>query len=184
MAAPAITARPLLFMTIAPHLVRSSITRIVIVAILVNVCRVGYRSFQMRLRFSRRTDYALRAALELARRSNGLVKRAELATAISAPPSVMAQALADLVRGGVVVATAGPAGGYRLAEPASEISVLAVVDAIEPPEETRRCVLHDRACSWEGACPLHATVVGAEAAYREQLGLTTLADAAGALPRP
>jgi Rrf2 family protein len=136
----------------------------------------------MRLRFSRRTDYALRAALQLAAQSEGLTKRSQLAAAIDAPSGVVAQALADLVRAGLVIAVAGRKGGYRLARPPAEISVLEVVHAIEPPGAPARCVLHERVCSWEGACPLHATVAEAEQAYLARLAATSLADVAPGVP--
>lgn len=129
----------------------------------------------MQLRFSRRTDYGVRAALELARADGRLVKRRELAATVDAPASVLAQTLAELVRAGLADAIAGPRGGYRLARPAAEISVLDVVRAIEPREAEQRCVLHERACRSEGSCPFHATIAAAEEAYEATLRTTTLA---------
>jgi Rrf2 family protein len=135
----------------------------------------------MRLRFSRRTDYALRAALELAGR-DGMVKRAEIAESIQAPPSVMAQALADLVRAGLAVAVAGRRGGYRLARPADQITVLDVVRAMDPDPAPVRCVLRDQVCSWDGPCPLHATMADAQEAFAARLDAATLADIARVTP--
>jgi hypothetical protein len=40
-------------------------------------------------------------------------------------------------------------------------------------------VLHQRACSNEGACPFHETVIAAVTAYREQLRGDSLAAVAG-----
>ncbi len=127
-------------------------------------------AFPMRGHFSRRTDYALRAAIELAGNDTGLTKRHAIAVATDAPPSVMATVLSDLVRAGIAVAVAGRNGGYRLARHANEISILDVVDAVEGPPEEARCVLHDRACSWAGACPLHPAVAEAEAAVPPTAG--------------
>jgi Rrf2 family protein len=129
----------------------------------------------VRFGFSRRTDYAIRAAVELAH-GDGLRKRHQIAAATDAPPSVVAQALADLVRGDIAVALAGRNGGYRLRRPADEISVLDVVRSVEGPEPETRCVLHERACSHAGPCPLHDAVRRAAQAYLEELRRETLAD--------
>lgn len=133
----------------------------------------------MELRFSRRADYGIRAALELARAGDRLVKRREIAAAVDAPASVLAQTLADLVRAGIARAVAGPRGGYSLGRPATAITMLDVIHAIEPPPGARRCVLHERACRDEGACPFHHVVVEAEEAYLAPLRAATLAAVAG-----
>jgi len=137
----------------------------------------------MRLRFSRTADYGLRAALEVARIPDGsLVTRRAIAGATGAPPSVLAQALAGLVRAGVLAAHAGRHGGYRLARPAGEVSIHDVVFAIDGPERTERCVLHEGVCSWEGACPFHGFLVAAQEQFLDVLRATSLADVLGGLP--
>jgi Rrf2 family protein len=131
----------------------------------------------MRLRFSRTADYALRAVLEIARVPDGeLATRHAVARATDAPPSVLAQALATLVRAHLLIARAGPHGGYRLARPASELSIYAIVSAIDTDEHEERCVLRETACSWSGACPFHAVLIGAQDRFLDSLRETTLAD--------
>ena len=138
----------------------------------------------MRLRFSRTADYGLRAALEIARAPEGsLVTRHAVARATSAPASVLAQALASLVRAGLLIARAGPRGGYRLSRPTDELSIYEIVIAIDSDEHDERCVLRETACSWEGACPFHAFLINAQDQYLDTLRATTLADIlAGAPP--
>jgi Rrf2 family protein len=128
--------------------------------------------------FSRRTDYAIRAAVEIARADGRRVKRHPIAAAIDAPTTVVAQALADLVRGGVVEAAAGRTGGYVLHRPAREITVADVVAAVEADHEAR-CVLEERRCSDGAPCPLHATLAEADDAYTARLATTSLAVLAG-----
>lgn len=131
----------------------------------------------MRLRFSRTADYGLRAVLEIARAVDGrLVSRRELSRVTAAPLSVLAQPLAALVRADVLVAQAGPRGGYRLARPASDVTVYDVVLAIEGEGRTERCVLHEGVCSWEGACPFHAVLATAQERFTDTLRETSLAD--------
>lgn len=131
----------------------------------------------MRLRFSRTADYGLRAALEVARApEETLVRRRDLSRVTGAPLSVLAQPLAALVRADVLVAQAGPRGGYRLARPAGEISVFEVVDAIDGDGRPERCVLHEGVCSWEGACPFHEVLATAQERFTDTLRSTSLGD--------
>ena len=131
----------------------------------------------MRLRFSRTADYGLRAALEVARIPDGpLVTRRAIAGATGAPTSVLAQALAGLVRGGVLAAHAGRNGGYRLARAADEVTIHDVVLAVDGPDREERCVLSDGVCSWEGACPFHGFLVAAQERFLDALRDTSLAD--------
>lgn len=130
-----------------------------------------------RLRFSRTADYGLRAALEVARVPAGsLVTRRVIAGVTDAPPSVLAQALAALVRGGLLAARAGPRGGYRLARPATDISIHDVVTAIDTDEGEQQCVLRESACSWTGYCPFHPFLAEAQERFLETLRGTSLAD--------
>ena len=131
----------------------------------------------MRLRFSRAADYGLRAALEVARVPDGpLVTRRAIAGATGAPTSVLAQALAGLVRGGVLAAHAGRNGGYRLARAADEVTIHDVILAVDGPDREERCVLSDGVCSWEGACPFHGFLVAAQERFLDALRDTSLAD--------
>ncbi len=137
----------------------------------------------MRLRFSRTADYGLRAALEVARAPAGsLVTRHAIAKTIDAPPSVVAQSLAGLVRAGILEAQAGPRGGYRLAGDPAGVSVYEVVQAIDGEGREERCVLRDGVCSWDGPCPFHAVLVEAQEAFLGRLRNASLADVLGGFP--
>ena len=108
----------------------------------------------MRLEITRKADLATRALLELA----GLERRAkasELAERLGTTPGFLSQVMAPLVARGWVRSDPGPAGGYRLAVGADEVTVLDVIEAIEGPTDTGRCVLEDRGCSGAGLCALH-----------------------------
>ena len=131
----------------------------------------------MKLRFSRTADYALRAALEIARvPDTELVTRRALADAINAPTSILAQVLATLAREDILAAHAGPKGGYQLARPAGDVSVYEVVTAIDGEDHEERCVLRESICSWTGACPFHPVMARAQERFLDTLRTTTLAD--------
>ncbi len=131
----------------------------------------------MRLAFARRTDYAIRAALELARAGDRSATHLEVAAATGAPPAVVKQALADLARAGLATATRGRGGGYRLARPPAAISMYDVVRALEPVGLIeQRCVLHAGACLATKPCPFHDTIAAAREAFVGALRHDTLGD--------
>jgi Rrf2 family protein len=108
----------------------------------------------VRLEVTRKSDLAVRAlrALDDAGRR---VKGPELADVVQSTPGFVAQVLSPLVRAGWVRSDPGPTGGYALTADLADVSVLAVIEAIEGPTDVGRCVLADRPCSEVGPCALH-----------------------------
>jgi Rrf2 family cysteine metabolism transcriptional repressor len=80
---------------------------------------------------SRRTDYATRAVLALALADGGPLKLDELAETTEAPRSVLEQVMPVLRAAGIVRSTRGPEGGYRLNNPAEQITLERVVRLFE-----------------------------------------------------
>lgn len=110
----------------------------------------------------------------------------DLADFQGVPASLLAKILPRLRKAGIVEATGGIGGGYRLARPADAISVLDVVDAIEGrkplfdcKEIRRDCALFDgKPPPWSGhgVCGIHAVMLRAEKAMRAELARTSLLD--------
>jgi Rrf2 family protein len=109
------------------------------------------------------------------------VKAAELAERLGTTPGFLSQVLSPLVARGWVRSEPGPAGGYRLVVAAEEVSVLDVIEAVEGPTDTGRCVLADRPCGSTGPCALHVPWSEARARLLDQLGRTPLSTLAGAV---
>lgn len=107
----------------------------------------------MRLEVTRRTDLAVRTLLVLA--DGERLKGAEIAQRVDSTSGFIPQVLNPLVRVGWVSSEPGPTGGYRLDVPLSSISMLEVVEAIEGPTDTGRCVLLNTVCSSERPCIMH-----------------------------
>jgi Rrf2 family protein len=108
----------------------------------------------MNISFHRRTDLAL-AALRTLADAESIVSRTDLATRIDTTSSFLPQVLSPLAEAGWVVSTRGPGGGYQLTEAAAEVRILDVVEAIEGPSATGRCVLRDDSCPGAAECPVH-----------------------------
>jgi Rrf2 family protein len=84
------------------------------------------------MRLSARSDYALRAVIELAA-SGGHVTADQLARSQAIPGKFLEAILTQLRRAGLVRSQRGPDGGFWLASPASEISLADIIRAIDGP---------------------------------------------------
>ncbi len=84
------------------------------------------------MKTQRSTRHALYAALEMAATAPGeLVTAAEVAARHELPPAVVAKVFQRLAQAGVAIGARGVAGGYRLARPAAEVTVLEVIEVFE-----------------------------------------------------
>lgn len=133
----------------------------------------------MQIALGRKGDYAVRAVLELARyHGRGRRKAREIAQAMDIPARYLPQILASLVKQGLLVATAGPDGGYALARPPQDITLLEVVEGAEGPIIADQCLLQGGPCDWEHICPVHHSWSRAQSALALQLKRTTFKDLA------
>jgi Rrf2 family protein len=130
------------------------------------------------LALTRRGDYAVRAALHLAKAwpDHQHIKIREVAAAMALPVGYTPRVLRMLAEGGLAEARAGRQGGYRLAAAPETISLLAVVEAAEGPFTLERCILRGGPCHWDDACAVHTAWATAMQACRESLRGTSLAD--------
>ena len=133
----------------------------------------------MEIALERRGDYSVRAVIDLARHyGSGRRKAREIATVMDIPVRYLPQLLAPLVHRGLLVATAGPEGGYALTRDPASISVLEIIEAAEGPLESPRCVLRGGPCDWDETCPLHETWGRARNALAAELSRTSFAELA------
>lgn len=84
---------------------------------------------------SRTTDYAIRAAVLLAReKGGGFMLAREIARQEKIPAYFLAKILQDLARHGVLTSSRGPGGGFRLGMPAGDITLSWLVDILDRQE--------------------------------------------------
>jgi Rrf2 family protein len=108
---------------------------------------------------------------------------ARLAEYHGVPSAYLAKHLQALAGAGVLETVKGPRGGYRLARPAPEITVLDVVEAIDGNEPAFRCTEIRRrgptampAKEYPLPCGIHRVFTRADEAWRTELAATTIAD--------
>ena len=108
---------------------------------------------------------------------------ARLAEFHGVPPAYLAKHLQAMAQAGIVESTAGRKGGYRLARPPHEITVLDVVEAVEGGEPAFRCTEIRRrgparvgAAEYRHPCGIAVAMERAEEAYRNELRRVTIAE--------
>jgi Rrf2 family protein len=136
------------------------------------------------VRVSARADYAIRALIELAAAGPDASLRGDaIATAQAIPTKYLENLLADLRRARLVTSQRGVRGGYRLARPASGITLADAIRAIDGPLAGVRGEAPEDVTYPGAASPLREVWVALRASMRTVLEAVTLADVAeGRLP--
>lgn len=129
----------------------------------------------VRLEITRRSDLAVRALAILAS-SPGRMKGSQLAFSLGTTVGFLPQVLLPLVERGWVRSSPGPAGGYLAEVSLDEVTVLEVIEAVEGPTNTGRCVLWDGPCAGDELCALHVPWSRARGQLLELLGATKLSE--------
>jgi Rrf2 family iron-sulfur cluster assembly transcriptional regulator len=130
----------------------------------------------MRLELTRKTDLALRA-LRVLVDSDELHKGVDLAGVLGTTSAFLSQVVAPLSRAGWVRSVPGPRGGYEATQAAAGVSVLQLIEAVEGPVETGRCVLRPQPCPAELPCALHDAWLPAREALVDRLAATPVLSA-------
>ena len=132
------------------------------------------------MQLTRAADYAVRVMIHLATLApDTRVNRDSLAAASEVPTHFLSKVLQVLVRSRLIVAHRGTSGGFALAVPAEQVSVLRVVEAVEGPIALNVCATNGSGCSRQGWCPAHFVWLEAQAALTEVLKNASIARLAG-----
>ena len=134
----------------------------------------------MRLELTHRGDYAVRAMLALSQADpgGGRLSVRRIAADMSIPVAFLPRVMRDLVAAGLVDAASGRAGGYRLARPPADVSVLQIIDSVEGTGRRAVCVLRSGPCEAGTRCAAHDVFFVAREAMLDQLRGASLADLA------
>jgi Rrf2 family protein len=108
--------------------------------------------------FSKACEYALRATIYIAQKSSEEKKIGidEIANAIDSPQHFTAKILQLLSRGSVISSTKGPNGGFFITAKQKQLSIRAVLRALDEDAILEKCVLGLNNCSETKPCPMHA----------------------------
>jgi Rrf2 family protein len=118
-------------------------------------------------------EYGLRAVVWLAERPSESAKVREIAEVTHAPAGYLIKVLQALAKAGILSAQRGSSGGFRLQREPAQLSVLEVINAIDPMERIRTCPLGMES---HGAqlCPMHRQIDDAMAAIEASFASSTI----------
>ena len=124
--------------------------------------------------FSQTVEYALRTVLHLAAEGKSC-RTAEIAEVTQVPRAYLSKVIQALSQAGIVQSQRGAGGGVALAKPAVHLTILEVVNAVEPVQRIRSCPLN-LAAHGANLCPLHRRMDQALETVEKALRDSTLAE--------
>ena len=125
---------------------------------------------------SHTTGYAIQALTCLTFRAPERVRADEIAECTGVPRPYLSKILHALARTGLVDSKRGYRGGFVLSRPPEEISLLQIVEAVDGPGWSDRCLLGLEVCSDERSCPAHQFWTALKDEIHSQLAAITLKD--------
>jgi Rrf2 family protein len=135
------------------------------------------------MHISAKVDYAVRALVALAAAGGGPLAGATIAESEALPAKFLEGILSELRRSSIVSSQRGAEGGFRLARPASEISLADVIRAIDGPLAEVRGQRPEKSLYEGSAQYLQDVWIAVRASLRAVLENTTIAHvASGRLP--
>jgi Rrf2 family transcriptional regulator, nitric oxide-sensitive transcriptional repressor len=115
-----------------------------------------HRSIGGATEISRRTDYAVRILVELARQpEGGRVSARELGTLVGVQHPFARRIVTQMAAAGLVDTRRGARGGVGLARPANTITLNDVIVIMEGGVSLNLCVRDPAACERSPSCPVH-----------------------------
>ena len=132
------------------------------------------------MQITQATDYALRALIYLGEQTpeEGRVSAKEIAEEQKIPIRFLLKIMRQLMYEGIVKSYRGNSGGYALAKPPQDITLLDVVEALEGKIILNRCLEDGRLCSRSAAdyCKVHMALQDIQDEVMVQMQQYTLAD--------
>jgi Rrf2 family protein len=125
--------------------------------------------------FSQTAEYALRAIVALADSTGQPLTTQQIARVTQVPLDYLFKVMQTLGRSGLVEAQRGKHGGFRLAKPANRLTILDVLNAVDPLPRIRSCPLHLKRHARQ-LCPLHQRLDDAVSSVERVFADTVISD--------
>ncbi len=134
----------------------------------------------------RNTDYALRVMANLASRyEREVVSTRQLSAEEDISCQYAAKIMQVLHGAGLVESRMGPHGGFSLARPPEEVSLLDIIKAVQGGVSLNDCFLEKDSCPRRSTCAISAKIAGLQEYIEKSLAGITLAEfATDSLPEP
>ena len=139
----------------------------------------------MSVLFSRQCEYAIQGVLYLGLKPVGtMTSIKELTARLNIHYHFLGKILQRLAYHGLLISQKGPTGGFALAKPAKEITLLDIVEAVDGTDFTRRCVLGFSECSGRNPCAVHSVWGGVRDEIRDMLVSKNISEMAKEMKKP
>jgi Rrf2 family transcriptional regulator, nitric oxide-sensitive transcriptional repressor len=125
--------------------------------------------------FSQTAEYALRAVVSLADSAGQPLTTQQIANLTQVPLDYLSKVMQALGRHGLVESQRGKHGGFTLARPADRLTILDVLNAVDPLPRIRSCPLHLKSHSRQ-LCPLHRRLDDAFSSVEKAFAETAISD--------
>lgn len=124
---------------------------------------------------SQTVEYALRTVVYLAKRTDQPSTTSDIAYVTKVPAAYLSKVIQALGREGIVKSQRGIGGGVTLSQDPAELTILQVVQAVDPIQRINTCPLGLKEHGVH-LCPLHRRLDNAMKSVEEALATTTLAE--------
>lgn len=124
---------------------------------------------------SQTAEYALRAMSVVSAKSPESIDTGQIAAATKIPPAYLSKVLQALRRAGIVKSRRGHGGGISLAREPEELTILEIINAVDPIQRITKCPI-GLAAHGVKLCPMHSRLDAAIAMAEDIFRETTLAE--------
>jgi Rrf2 family protein len=127
------------------------------------------------MQITRETDYAIRCVDYLSDKWGSVTMVDEISRGKSIPKSFLAKILQKLTKASIVKSYRGVKGGFELARPPKEITLLDVIEAIQGPVAMNVCAIDEAMCDFSSSCAVHPVWIEIRREVEKILGKKTFA---------
>lgn len=128
------------------------------------------------MNFNKTTDYALRVLSSMARDQERLWRVDDIFQKTAVPYRYLRKLMTSLAADGIIVSIQGKNGGYRLSKPSAQITLLEIVNIVDPEFVKCKCFFGFESCSLETSCVMHDKWIAVQNSVIATLSQTTLGE--------
>jgi Rrf2 family protein len=120
------------------------------------------------------TDYAVKALVSVAQKSEGRITVSGLAKETDIPGPFLRKIFQTLNKEGILESSKGKGGGFRLAIPPERIFLTRIIQIFQGPIKLNECLFKKKFCSDMKICPLKKKIESLEDVLLAELAATTI----------
>ena len=133
------------------------------------------------MQLSNTSQYAIRILNYVAKNNDEkLLSAKELSNVLSIPYKFLSKIMTDLVKSDFIISVRGREGGYKLAKPAAEITIMEILSSFNACVNHEQCILGTGLCDGRSKCSLHDKWAEPKRLIRKMFEESTLENIEGA----